>query len=188
MKNYVLLLLALLVHIGLLAQGTGRISGKVMDDKGQPMAGATVTIRESGNSTVTDNGGMFSFSNVKAGRVTLIVSFVGYADAVQTLQVNDNATTDATVTVSTRARAGDEVVVTASKRPEKITRAPASISVISAPGQKFHDPEADCALFDAIKKNLRKDIELLELDTEINSPQFAESCARTLLKNIRTRK
>ena len=62
-----------------------------------------------------------------------------------------------------------------------------AISVISAPGQKFHDPEADCALFDAIKKNLRKDIELLELDTEINAPQFAETCARTLLKNIAKR-
>jgi uncharacterized protein (UPF0261 family) len=63
-----------------------------------------------------------------------------------------------------------------------------AISVISAPGQKFHDPEADNALFNAIKKNLRPDIELLELDTEINAPQFAETCARTLLKNIRTKK
>jgi uncharacterized protein (UPF0261 family) len=62
-----------------------------------------------------------------------------------------------------------------------------AISVISAPGQKFHDPEADAALFNAIKKNLRPDIELLELDTEINSPQFAETCARTLLKNIAKR-
>jgi uncharacterized protein (UPF0261 family) len=59
-----------------------------------------------------------------------------------------------------------------------------AISVISAPGQKFHDPEADCALFAAIKSNLRPDIEVIEMDTEINAPEFAEACARTLLRNI----
>jgi uncharacterized protein (UPF0261 family) len=62
-----------------------------------------------------------------------------------------------------------------------------AISVISAPGQKFHDPEADNALFTAIKKNLRPDIEVIEMDTEINAPAFAEACAKTLLKNIRQR-
>jgi uncharacterized protein (UPF0261 family) len=63
-----------------------------------------------------------------------------------------------------------------------------AISVISAPGQKFHDAEADKALFTAIKKTLRPDIEVIEMDTEINAPEFAEACARTLLKNIKSRK
>jgi iron complex outermembrane receptor protein len=132
MKNYVLLLTALLIHLLCVAQNTGRINGKVTDEKGQPMAGATVTIRESSVSTVTDNTGMFSFTNVRSGNVTLVVSFVGYADAVQTVRVSDNAATSAEISLSTSARAGDEVVVTASRRPEKITRAPASISVINA--------------------------------------------------------
>ena len=56
-----------------------------------------------------------------------------------------------------------------------------AISVISAAGQPFHDPAADTALFDAIKAHLRKDISLLELDTTINDPAFAEACANTLL-------
>src|SRR5206468_429148 len=60
-----------------------------------------------------------------------------------------------------------------------------AISVISAPGQKFHNPAADEALFNAIKSNLRPDIEVIEMENEINSPDFAEACARTLLKNIR---
>lgn len=63
-----------------------------------------------------------------------------------------------------------------------------AISVISAPGQKFHDPEADRALFDAIKNNLRHDIEVIEMDAEINAPEFAEACARTLLKNMQQRR
>ena len=55
------------------------------------------------------------------------------------------------------------------------------ISVISAPGQPFHDPVADAALFDAIKANLRSDIPLIEIGSTINDPHFAETCARTLL-------
>jgi uncharacterized protein (UPF0261 family) len=57
-----------------------------------------------------------------------------------------------------------------------------AISVISAPGQPFHDPSADQALFDEIRANLRKDIEVLELDCEINDPVFAETAARKLLE------
>jgi uncharacterized protein (UPF0261 family) len=73
----------------------------------------------------------------------------------------------------------------ASEGPVSVLIPRKAISVISAPGQKFHDPTADNALFDAIKSNLRPDIELIEMDVEINAPEFAEACARTLLRNIR---
>src|SRR5215203_3459470 len=132
MKNFVLLLFALFLQIWSWAQTSGKISGKIIDDKNQPMAGATVTIRETNTSTTSDNAGMFSFVNVKPGSFTLVVSFVGYADAVQNIRVKDGETTDVTVNLSLNSRAGQEIVVTASKRPEKITRAPASISVINA--------------------------------------------------------
>src|SRR6185503_138380 len=59
-----------------------------------------------------------------------------------------------------------------------------AISVISAPGQKFHDPVADRILFDSIKTWLRKDIPIIEMDCVINDPAFAEACANALLKNM----
>lgn len=59
-----------------------------------------------------------------------------------------------------------------------------AISVISAMGQKFHDPAADRALFDAIKLGLRPDIPVREYDCEINDPQFAEACAAALLASL----
>ncbi len=61
-----------------------------------------------------------------------------------------------------------------------------AISVISAAGQSFHDPQADAALFGAIKAGLRPDIEVIEMDTEINDPRFAEACAQMLLKAMRS--
>jgi uncharacterized protein (UPF0261 family) len=72
-----------------------------------------------------------------------------------------------------------------SKGPVSVLIPKKAISVISAPGQKFHDPVADKALFAALKQNLRRDIEVIETDCEINDPRFAEACANALLKNIK---
>src|SRR5262245_44840103 len=60
-----------------------------------------------------------------------------------------------------------------------------AISVISAPGQSFHEPAADEALFSAIKTNIRSDIAVVEMNSEINDPTFAEACAVALLQHIR---
>jgi uncharacterized protein (UPF0261 family) len=54
-----------------------------------------------------------------------------------------------------------------------------AISVISAEGQAFHDPAADEALFDSIRKYAT--VEVVEFDEEINSPAFARACAKQLL-------
>ncbi|MDF1739057.1 MAG: Tm-1-like ATP-binding domain-containing protein [Verrucomicrobiales bacterium] len=59
-----------------------------------------------------------------------------------------------------------------------------AISIISAEGQPFYDRDADEALFSAIKANLSDEIELIEVDAEINAPEFSEACAEALLKNL----
>src|SRR6185369_15928694 len=69
--------------------------------------------------------------------------------------------------------------LTASKGPVSVMIPRKAISVISAPGQKFHDPAADNALFDSLKRNLRSDIKVLEMDCAINDRNFAEACATT---------
>ncbi|HTI72030.1 MAG TPA: Tm-1-like ATP-binding domain-containing protein [Candidatus Limnocylindria bacterium] len=58
------------------------------------------------------------------------------------------------------------------------------ISVISSPGQPFHDPAADQALFASWKKHLRTDIPVIEYPGNINDPAFADLCAAELLKNM----
>jgi len=60
-----------------------------------------------------------------------------------------------------------------------------AISVISAPGEAFHDAAADVALFANLKAALRKDIPVVELDAAINDETFATACAEALLANMR---
>ncbi len=61
------------------------------------------------------------------------------------------------------------------------------ISALDVPGQPFHDPDADAALFKAIRTGLvgRPDIELIEKPEAINDPAFAEAAALTLLRMMR---
>jgi uncharacterized protein (UPF0261 family) len=59
------------------------------------------------------------------------------------------------------------------------------ISMISAPGQPFHDPDADAALFGSLKRHLRSDIGLIEMPCAINDPAFAQACAEALLANLK---
>ena len=55
------------------------------------------------------------------------------------------------------------------------------VSAIDAEGKTFWWPEADAALFDAIRKSLTPRVELIELDHHINDAAFAEACANKLL-------
>lgn len=59
------------------------------------------------------------------------------------------------------------------------------ISIISAPGQAFHVPEADAALFRALRQHLRADIPVIESPAAINDSAFAQACATALLDSLR---
>jgi iron complex outermembrane receptor protein len=121
------------MSIAAMAQSTGRISGRISDAQTrEPLAGATVALRNGNANAVTDNQGKFVLNNVKPGRYTVVMSFVGYGDATQIVQVTAGGDANVDMELSISTRTEEEVVVTASRRAEKITRAPAAISVINA--------------------------------------------------------
>lgn len=126
-KLFVILVLAL-VQVTAMAQGT-KTTGRITDAAtGMPLEGASVTIKSTGMGTSTDVNGKFSLLSAKTGKITLRISYVGYADVEKTVE----AGTATDITLKEEQGRGNDVVVSASKRPEKITRAPATISVISA--------------------------------------------------------
>jgi uncharacterized protein (UPF0261 family) len=53
------------------------------------------------------------------------------------------------------------------------------VSMIDAEGQPFHDPEADAALFEELRK-VGGGVELLELDMHVNDPEFAKAMVAKL--------
>jgi uncharacterized protein (UPF0261 family) len=59
------------------------------------------------------------------------------------------------------------------------------VSMIATKGQPFYDRAADEALFSAVRENLRSNVELHELDTDINDPEFALAMANRLHETLR---
>jgi uncharacterized protein (UPF0261 family) len=61
------------------------------------------------------------------------------------------------------------------------------VSMLDVDGEDFHDPEADAALFDALRAGVAEDgnVELLEVDAPINDDAFAERIAATLDEYMR---
>ena len=59
------------------------------------------------------------------------------------------------------------------------------ISAIDKDNQPFHLPEADRALFEALRQNVRAPVELVELDLHINDPAFAAAMAERLLQMLK---
>jgi uncharacterized protein (UPF0261 family) len=54
------------------------------------------------------------------------------------------------------------------------------VSMIDAPGEPFHDPAADAALFGELRAGLRPGVEVVEMATNINDPAFARAMAERL--------
>ena len=60
------------------------------------------------------------------------------------------------------------------------------VSVIGLEGQPFYDPEADAALFEAIRSGLPETVSMIEMDASINDLAFAKACAEALLEHVQS--
>lgn len=74
---------------GLFAQT--KISGNVTDEKGEPIPGANVSIKDTYDGASTDGNGVFQFSTSETGAQVVIVTFVGYKTFEQKLLLQGDA-------------------------------------------------------------------------------------------------
>src|SRR5258708_35576268 len=90
----------------------GNVKGRVTNEQGEPLVGATVTIKKLGKSGTTNEKGEFVLQNVPNGTYTVEISYVGYEKFTSEIVVSDN-----TMMVSTELKKStnrlDEVQVIA---------------------------------------------------------------------------
>lgn len=58
------------------------------------------------------------------------------------------------------------------------------VSAIDVEGGPFYDPEADQALFSTLKSEAGANVEVIEMDTDINDPEFAVAAAKKLISML----
>ncbi len=91
--------------------------------------------------------------------------------------------------VDENARLGEIVAkkANASGGPVSVFLPLRGVSVLDSPGNDFWWPEADQALFDAIRAHVSDHVRVTEMDCNINDPAFAQAVADRLLDDLEDR-
>lgn len=131
-------LIFLLAHVTLHAQ-SGTVAGRVVDStSGEPLNGATIRLfRADGGGrqigAIANRSGEYRIVGVQPGRYRLTITFVSASPFERDgVEVRASETTTVNAALVRNVIGLGEVIVTASRRPEKITSAPASVSVVDA--------------------------------------------------------
>lgn len=121
---YTGLILSILVFQFSFSQTT--IEGKVTDQNNQPLFGANIVIQNTYSGTTTDEEGNFTLQTSTALPLTLEVSYIGFG--TQSIKVEND---ESLLIQMVEGTYFDEVIVSASRRAEKLQEAPAAVSVIT---------------------------------------------------------
>ncbi|MBV9987040.1 MAG: TonB-dependent receptor [Chitinophagaceae bacterium] len=114
--------------ISAMAQQSTTVSGSVKNGKSNdPVSAVSVTIKGGTTGTFTDDKGNFRFTTVQKPPFTLLVSSVGYTNK-EVAVTSNNQVLD--ISIEPSFTLGDEVVVAASRVPERILESPVSIERI----------------------------------------------------------
>ncbi|WP_299285973.1 SusC/RagA family TonB-linked outer membrane protein [uncultured Mucilaginibacter sp.] len=87
------------------------ISGKVIDEKSQPLPGASVTIDGTALGATTDVDGNYRISGVQPGTYSLTAQFVGYTPLKKSVTVSGTANVQVNFQVQPTSQSLNEVVV-----------------------------------------------------------------------------
>ncbi|MDW3648696.1 MAG: TonB-dependent receptor [Bacteroidia bacterium] len=133
------LLLVILTSLCSYLSAQTKITGKTTAEDGTPLVGASLQIEGTTSGVYSDDQGNFSLSVDNSPPLTLNITYIGYK--AQSIEITQSSTTLNIVMVED-ITSSEEVVISASRRPEKIQDAPASISVINTENLKI-SPQID---------------------------------------------
>lgn len=128
-------LLFLLQPAVLFAQAdTASVAGRVTDQTGAFVPGATVTLaaKPAGGerTATTDAQGAFEFTDLAAGEYALTVDLPGFGRAAQDLRLEAGQSRQTEVVLKAR-RMSEDVTITATRTPQEIAAVPGSVTVVS---------------------------------------------------------
>jgi outer membrane receptor protein involved in Fe transport len=125
-----LFVIGITLCLSTIAQQSTTISGIVKNVKSkEAISAVSVTVKGSSTGTFTDDKGNFKFSTAQKLPLTLVFSSVGYANKEVVVTVNKQTIS---VELQTSFVLGEDVVVAASRVPERILESPVSIERVGA--------------------------------------------------------
>ncbi|MBI9054410.1 MAG: TonB-dependent receptor [Bacteroidales bacterium] len=96
------------------------ITGLVIDSKTkEKLVGANVIIKELQRGISTNNDGYFTFENIKNGEYTIVVSFIGYDEIKEKINI-DNNSIELDIELNSSAVAMEKIIITATRTERRI--------------------------------------------------------------------
>ena len=138
-KIFALFLILCGLCLNLKAEPQGDIVGRVLDDSGAPLVGATVQMVNAKGGMTTDEDGYFRIPYAKDGAVRVKVSFVGYQTQTFVLKADEKKGNQHILRLQPDATALNQVVVTATRTPKALKDAPVVTRLITANDIKIAD-------------------------------------------------
>lgn len=109
----------------------GTVEGKVTNaSDGSSLVGVTVLIEGTVLGTASDVNGFFRLTNVPEGKRVLQFSIIGFEREKRSLNVRRGDKQTVNVSLKEKAFESEEVVVTASRRPQSLEEVPVSIGIL----------------------------------------------------------
>ncbi len=133
MKKTYTILIASLFFLCFESFAQNVVSGKVIDAKsGEALIGASAILSGTSKGATTNVDGSFEISGVADGSYTIKVSFVGYEELTRSVNVSGADVDLGSIGLAESIFSFDQVVISGSRQPEKITQTPATIEIISS--------------------------------------------------------
>lgn len=124
------------------------LSGKVTDTKGEAVVGANVVLSSGSKSTSTNADGVYTFSGLADGSVTVTVSYIGLATEKKTANVSGNTTLD--FQLQDDSKVLEEVVVTGVVNPRAKIKSSVSITTLDVKQVEQSAPRSTAEIFRTI--------------------------------------
>lgn len=124
------------------------LSGKVTDAKGEAVVGANVVLSSGSKSVSTNAEGMYSFSGLADGSVTVTVSYIGFATEKKTVDVKGSTTMD--FQLQDDSKVLEEVVVTGVVNPRAKIKSSVSITTLDVKQVEQSAPRSTAEIFRTI--------------------------------------
>jgi hypothetical protein len=86
--------------VRMVARGSARVTGRVLNGKGQPLRDARVALQGGGVVALTNSNGQFTLDSLPSGTQAIEVRKLGYSVAEQAVELSSAAPTTTTVTMS----------------------------------------------------------------------------------------
>ena len=113
-----------LLFLGTIGFAQTTINGNVVDQNNEPVPGANVLIVDKAIGTVSDFDGNFTLQTSETPPFQLRITSIGYTDETENITSNNQTVT---IVLSEASTILDEIVISASRTPERIFESPVTV-------------------------------------------------------------